>query len=260
MQKVNFTILLLLLLSACDNISINPKSQIRWAMVDNQKITNALTETVIKNNPYPKELGDENELKSDLSNTQKQISQLEDSAEKKCLNDISSNKKESKPKEGIPKTSSSEQGVVHINGHDVPLAAIPRGRSVSFEELAIEHYPKTNPIIYSSEYKDCVANIAQDPLIVDLRHQVEKIYEIQSKRRQHESEVRKKTDEYAKTIIAKYAETNKFQMIISNNYGDNAILYNADKVTLNVTDDVIGFLSKIDTNKEDVGNSNNAQK
>jgi Skp family chaperone for outer membrane proteins len=261
MQKVNFPILLLLLLSACDNISINAKGQIKWAMVDAQKITKALTENFIKNNPYPKELGDENELNSDLSHIQKQISQLEDSARQKCLNDISSNNKESKSKESIPKpSSSSEQGVIHINGHDVPMAAFPNGRSITFEELGVDKYPNTNPQIYSSGYKQCVANISKDSLIVDLRGQVEKIYETQTKRRRHEGDVRKKVEDYAKTIIAKYAEKNKFQMIISSNYGDNAILYNVDKVTLNVTDDVISFLSKINTNKEDVSNSNNAQK
>lgn len=122
-----------------------------------------------------------------------------------------------------------------------------KGRSVSFEELAIEHYPKTNPVIYSSEYKDCVAKISQDPLIVDLKHQVEKIYDTQSKNRHHEIEVRKKIDDYAKSIIGKYAEANSFQMIVSNNYGDNTILYNADKVTLNVTDDVLSFISKTNT-------------
>ena len=165
MQKVSFPILLILLLSACDNFSLNPKTQIKWAVVDKQKITEALTENFKKDNPYPKELGDENSLRSDRSNIQKQISKLEDDARQKCLHDISSNKKESKSKEAIPKTSSSEQGVVHINGHDVPVAAIPRGGLVSFEELGIEHYPKTNPIIYSSEYKACVSNIRKTLLL-----------------------------------------------------------------------------------------------
>ncbi|MEQ1545060.1 hypothetical protein [Methyloglobulus sp.] len=67
MQKVSFPILLLLLLSACDGISINSKSQIKWALVDKQKITNALKDDFLSKNPYPKELGDEKGLIEDIS-------------------------------------------------------------------------------------------------------------------------------------------------------------------------------------------------
>ncbi|MEQ1545480.1 hypothetical protein, partial [Methyloglobulus sp.] len=196
------------------------------------------------------------------SNNQKQISQIERDARQKCLNNISSGKAEKNQK-----TSSDQQNVIHINGHDVPVSAIPgvsrgsRPGTVSFSDsdiarLNIEQYPKTNPKLYSSEFNECLDNISKDPLILDLRTQIEKTYEIQNKRRQYESEARKKVEGQVKIILADYAEKNKFQMIINNEYGDNNILYNSDRITLNVTEDVINFV-KTNTYKMKAENSLN---
>lgn len=229
MSKFILTLILSISLTGCDLIS-NQKNKIKWATVDKNKIITALTESFKKNNPAPAELGNEEETSRETTKIQNQISQLESDAREKCFLKTSNEKNVIKPGEVIT--------------YEKPSEGIKTIRNLSNKPISLS-YIKNEP--YSKEDDKthaCLSDISKDPLITDLRIQVNKFYEARMARSRHETEIRKKVDEHASSIIAKYAEANNFQMIVSNNYGGENILYNADKVSLNVTDDVIAFISK----------------
>lgn len=248
-KKIALSIMPILILPACSDILTNHTNQLKWAVVDKEKILKALMDDYINHHPNPDGLGDESELIRNLSTIQKQISQLESEGRQKCLNDLSAHKKESKSTEQTAKSlASSSPDVLHINGHDVPRNAIPRG-PFYMEEIGVEKYPKTNPVIYTDEYKVCTSNASQDPLVAELNLRANKIHEAQEKRRKNDIDIRKKIEENIKTLIEKYAKTKNIELVVSH-YGDNNILYNADKVTLNVTEDVIDYMATMNPNEK----------
>lgn len=79
-------------------------------------------------------------------------------------------------------------------------------------------------------------------IIVDLEEKAKKLQGIRDARRKHDLDVSKKTDEAIDIAVAKYAEFNGYQLILTNR--SSSIAYNGDKVTIDVTDDVLDSLLK----------------
>lgn len=242
MSKITTTLLVSLVLIGCEQLQnhqanqANPKALMKWAMVDKNKIDKSLMELIKKNNPAPAELGNEEESYRDRAKIERQISEIEGDAEKKCVNantvsDKKNSYSENTSHAGIapraPSMSSSEGGF-NINGHYVPLSAINNSPRITNQD----------------NYRECLSNISKDPLIADLREQVNKLDKVRLERKRYEDEIRKKASEYTKLMLTKYAEANSFELIVGNNHGGDYVLYNADKVSLDVTDDVLDFISK----------------
>ena len=227
-MKTIFLILIPILLVSC-KYEANPKSQFKWAVVDKNKISNALADLFKKQNPYPPELADYESIASEERKTQNQIRQLKKEAEEKCMKDQKNLKKTEHSKN--ESLSGAEGQLEPYRMHE--LRAI--GLSSAFLKAGI---------VDQQKFADCISVIENDPLIADLKKNLDKIDEIQKTKSHFDSDIRKKTDEYIKNMIARYGETNNFQVIVSTNYGSDSILYNADKVTLNVTDDIVDFILK----------------
>lgn len=193
-------------------------------------------------NINPTELGNEEESSRETSKIQNQISQLESDGREKCFDTgINKEKKMIKPGEAITYTKPSEgiKTIRNLSDRAIPLSEVmgqPSGSS-------------------NNKIQKCIADISKDPLIADLRVQVNKLYQAQVAKHRHRAEAQKKVDEYVNSAIAKYAEANNFQMIVNNNYSSESILYNADKVSLNVTDDVLAFISKTQGSATNEANS-----
>jgi hypothetical protein len=251
MQELEMSkfILLLIISTAfvgCEQLSNKPKSQMKWAIVDKNKIDTALNEYMKKKNPAP-ELGNEEESYRERSKLQSQISELESNERKKCVSANTTSEMRAKPaRRGdvdtiIAPSANSGEGGFNINDHYVPYSAIK-----SFPRIANQE-----------SYGNCLSGIPKDPLIADLKGQLDKMDKANLERRRYDTEIRKKAAEYTIVLLAKYAEANHFELIVNNYSGGENILYNADKVLLNVTEDVLAFISK---NQESATNETNNNK
>lgn len=239
MSKITIFLLVVSVLIGCGQLQTNPespKSLMKWAMVDKNKLDKSVMEYIKKINPVPVELSNEEELRQSRSKIERQISEIESDASKKCVTANTENDKKTNSVEklnhsayvaGSPPIINREGGI-NINGHYVPLSAI-------------NTYPK---VINQDNYRECLSNISQDPLVADLREQANKLDKIRLERNRYEDETRKKAAEYTSDMLAKYADANRFELIVSNNHGNANILYNAEKISLDVTDDVLDFIAK----------------
>ncbi|NOS73987.1 MAG: hypothetical protein HOP36_05510 [Methyloglobulus sp.] len=230
MSKFILSLIISTAVVGCDQLANNQKNQMKWAVVDKNKIDNALNEYIKKKNPVPAELGNEEESYRERSKIQSHISELESNATQKCVSvNTTSDKKVQGETDTIHTAPSMKgSGGFNINGHYLPLSAI-------------SNFPK---VTNQENYHNCLSEISKDPLISDLQLQLNKLQKSTTERHRYDTEIRKKAAEYTHTILAKYAEANHFELMVSNNYGGENILYNADKVSLNVTDDVLAFISK----------------
>jgi hypothetical protein len=231
MTKYIFPLIFSIALMGCDQFQ-NNRQQLKWAIVDKNKVVNSTFETFKKNNPYPTELGNEDDSKLDMSQIQSQISQLETNAKQKCFDANSERQKKTSLK--MDKTdrviSTSKNAINFV----IPVSSL-------------ESLPKkgvTNSMAFDNEYHDCIANIAKDQVNIDLHARLNKLIEATGARYRHDIDNRKKAEEYVNTAIAKYAEVNHYKMLVNSNSGGDYILYSEDKVSLNVTDDVLDFISK----------------
>jgi hypothetical protein len=246
MSKFILLLIVSIALVGCEQLSNNHKNQMKWAIVDKNKIDTALNEYMKKKNPAPG-LGNEEESYRERSKIQSQISELENNERQKCVSANTTSEKKIKPeREGEVNTihapsAKSGEGGFNINGHYVPYSAI-------------SNFPR---VTNQKNYSDCLSGMSKDPLITDLKEQLNKFDKATSEIHRYNTEIKKKAAEYTSTLLAKYAEANHFELIVSNYSGGENILYNADKVSLNVTEDVLAFILK---NQESATNETNNNK
>ena len=247
MSKLIISLIVSIALVGCDQLPNNPKDQMKWAVVDKNKIDKFVIEFIKKNNPASAELDNEEESYRERSKIERQISEIEADATKTCVSANTSSDKKISPavSENLagtihPSPSMNSRGELNINGHYVPLSAI-------------SNFPR---VTNQDNYRNCLSNVSKDPLIADLQEQINKLDNLRLARNRYNEEIRKKTAEYTNTILTKYAEANHFELIVGNNSGGGYILYNANKVSLDVTDDVLAFISKIQESTTSVIDTN----
>jgi hypothetical protein len=242
MSKLILLLILSTALIGCEQLSNKSKSHMKWAVVDKNKIDSALNEYMKKKNPASGSGGEE--LYGEISKLQNQISELESNERKKCVSaNTTSEKKIKSAREGEINTinapsASSGEGGFNINGHYVPFSGI-------------QSFPR---ITNQESYGNCLSGISKDPLIADLKGQIEKINNNIKEKNKLDRKAKEEATEYTRNQLTKYGEANHFELILYSYSGDNHVLYNADKVWLDVTEDVLAFILK---NQESVTNGTN---
>jgi len=230
MPKKSLSTILFIFLTGCD-FDMPQLRTFKWAVVDKNKIQASVFEEFKKSNPYPPEINqDADENSRERSFTREQASDLENTAKLKC-------------RAAMLKDSSTKQPNIRSSlGMNAPIALAP---SIDWE---YEQKLKNSPV-----YQECLNNIKQDPLIADLKDKSRKIEEIFEARRKHDIEVRKIADKAIEVAVTQYAEKNKLDLIVTNQFynNDNNVLYNKNKVILDVTPDVVKNLKDSLTNKKD---------
>lgn len=93
----------------------------------------------------------------------------------------------------------------------------------------------------ANSFFECTAKIQNDPLITELQNKLRSIRDVGLARGKFDQETRKKFETFIKAATEKYAQQKDFQLIIANS--PENIVYSADKIYIQATDDLIGFIS-----------------
>lgn len=222
LKKISFA-LLLIAVSGCDNMDFARNhsgtekaapptaaaearnNSLKWAVINKSKVQATTHETLKKANPYPKEIDQDLEKASrERSLLQQQVYELDRTAQQKCITEAAKSATDQQPK--------------------------------LTNEMTAYGYRN------APAFRECLLNAQKDQLTADLKVKLKKFDELYTQRREHEEGLRKKAEEAIALAIPKYAEQNGYQLIISNQSND--LVYNHDKLVLDVTDDVIDYILK----------------
>lgn len=217
MVKVVLIALLASSICAC-KYKIVEENPFTWATADRQKILSLATEYQKKISETDAQPG--SDLYRDRSNTQMQISQLEQAAKKKCA-------------ELYSRADVSQQKTSTLRSRY-------RGGELEMPRAHVSFPPFQDPSLSDNlEYQRCISEINNDQLIADLKQRLRKHEEASDAKRKLEEEMRKKSSDLTDQIISNYAKNNHFDVIVSNSPG--ALLFNQDKGSLDVTNDLVRF-------------------
>lgn len=221
---------------------LEQKHPFKWAVIDKSKITySAIYETFQKNNPYPKELGSQEESRRDVELAQKQISQIESDEREKCIN---SNKFDEKK---VPSKKVDTDTIVLPSGDQLYMTSSNGKITIMTNRSTLVGEPPE--LANNQAYQGCILKIQKDPLISDLEEKISKLHDLNLARSRHDEETRKKFNTFIDKTIQRYAEENNYSIIIDS---QREIIYSADKVWLTVTDDLIDYISKSQANTKTV--------
>lgn len=179
-------------------------SLLKWAVINRSKVISTINENFKKNNPYPKEIDQDFEQ----TNSDRYL----------LVQQVSELERTAKQK-CVSDTANN--------------AANQQSKAMA--DMSAYGYGNT------PAFRECLLNIQKDPLTANLKEKLKKIENLYAQRREYEKQLRKKTDELIALAIPKYAEQNGYQLIINQS---NDLVYNHDKLVLDVTDDVIDYILK----------------
>ncbi len=217
--------LLLLGLSGCDLPFEHKPEQVKWAMVDKGKLHTTYFEAFKRSVPYPPELNISDETSQMVDLTKKQISQLEQDARENCRKSVEGNANT------IPNRSNENETVILPSGEKIIR---PKRRQYTSET-------SRPSAAAANSFFECTAKIQNDPLITELQNKLRSIRDVGLARGKFDQETRKKFETFIKAATEKYAQKKDFQLIIANS--PENIVYSADKIYIQATDDLIGFIS-----------------
>jgi hypothetical protein len=160
------------------------------------------------------------------------VSDLEWAAKQNCVVESSKNDRSPHPK--IPPRPASQKRYEDISNQ------VFSSSDGSFEVVS-DYRLRENP-----EYMACINKIAEDPLINDLKKKLEDFHDMDILQRGHETKLRKQADNALVSALESYSKQHGYQLIISDS--SQNIIYNQGKVVLDVTDDVLDYISKNPTN------------
>lgn len=225
MWKKSITLLILIGQTGCDIEWKQKPEKVKWAMVDTGKLRTTFYDTFKKTVPYPPELLTSDEISRMQELTKKQISQLEQDGRENCRKNVDGSAK------SLPNRTDENETIIMPSGEK-----IIRPKRHQYPSEAVRPTASASNAFY-----ECIANIQKDPLITELQNKLRSVYEANIARGKFDQETRKKFDDFLKTAVDKYAQSKDFQLILNNN--PENILYSADKIYIQATDDVIAFIS-----------------
>ncbi|GFM85612.1 hypothetical protein PSCICO_10110 [Pseudomonas cichorii] len=202
--KTLAVLLLCLPLSAC-RFEFGSQPPLPWAQVKKSVIVSALSERIRQANPYPSELGDPLQQRTDQEQLRRQISDLRQSALSRCIASQTP-AGTSKPSTGAIQGLSSYEQIMIANGSS-PTAA-----------------------------QRCSRVAEGDQLVSDLRVRLAGMEAVEEKRRQFDINIRKKIEQAADDAIENYARSQKYELVVGS---DSSIVFNEKKVVLDITEAVI---------------------
>lgn len=208
---LGITVLLISSGSYAENKTESIEKSFNWVVVDKNDLQRLIYERLKKETSYPSEINmDEQRLEERRSETQTNISNLENQGRKNCNDKL------------LPKdaTQSLPQEVIDYESRGLGLITDP-------------DWDKHYKIRSSKEYRDCLSKIAEQPEYKSLKEKQKDAETLIRKRRDFDESTRKNSEKVLEAIIAEYSQQNNIQLIIQSRY--DAIVYNRDLVVLDVT-------------------------
>ena len=219
-------IIVIVLLSqvACDYRGPTQNDKIKWAVIDTGRVFSSYFETYKTNHPYPPELTTHEDISHRTELLRTQISQRERELRETCDKFRNPN---------TPAETSTERDTI----------ILPSGDSIIIPKPGSRPTHRPNPSDPSSkEYFECMTNTKYDASLAELQEKMRKLNDSNREIVKFDQDTRKKFDVFIKDTIRQYAEKHGHQVILNNH--PDSILYAADKIYLNATDDFLDFLAK----------------
>ncbi len=212
-------------LSACD-YQLSQAREFKWASIDKSKIQASILQDLKIRSPYPAEIVDTEESVRERKLAAQQASKLELEARQKCVEMMPPDKKGAQQQKDSALTDQASMfmGTIHSPGQ--PRMDMRR----DFE------------LRNNKQYQACISEIANDPLIKDLRGKGKVFEDKQKARRTHDEKLRTKANELVDLSIAEYGKEHNFEIIVTNS--PNSVAYNGSKLVLDVTADVLANLEQ----------------
>ncbi|ASF44692.1 OmpH family outer membrane protein [Methylovulum psychrotolerans] len=213
--------LLFILLAGCDALQSSPPApapaEIKWVVADKYTLTQAVTAALTRADPAI-ELGKKQykEMSNERQFLNKQIEHLELDLRLQCYEAWDKVHKQGPAKSGQPPSK--------------PPTRLD--------------YSPSNPIDYDDpDYRACLRKITTDPLLNDLQSKQHTYYfEQEREYSQREQTLRQNTESTLTQLLDTYAQAHGYQLIIES--GERNVLFNRNKIVLNVTADLLDFIGK----------------
>ncbi len=185
-----------------------------WAIVDTRLIEEQLLIIAKKQNPYPKEISmDVNLLRADSNQISKQLNSLRRTAQNMC--------------------SSKEMSIEQSKNHELKL---PVSKEILSRTTISPSMGASDSFIGTISMNECINNINSDPLISDLKANLDKLKNISKLQSKHDSTVRKTARTYSLIMISEYSR-GKFEIVIKSDRKN--ILYNNSGLSIDITEAII---------------------
>ena len=216
-QSVSYRIFFLVFLSAllvgCDleNLLHSP---LKWAVVDESKITAALTQIAYQQNPLPEATKSEQTLTLERRNLQRKISNLTTQVKELCM--AGAEKKEALTKKKTSDTITIAQSA------PVPLRFL-RGRSIADAE--------------------CNSVVAEDPLINDLIKKREEIDHYSKLKSDRNRKIQAAVKASVRQMVRQRLER-EFDLVLTKR--KDIVLHNHSETIVDVTDKMLAYIATSD--------------
>ncbi|MBT9100111.1 hypothetical protein KFZ76_20620 [Methylovulum psychrotolerans] len=234
-KRLPASLCLLALLSACDALQAPPPPTpapaaqafisapaIKWAVVDKRKLTEAVSLALSKADP---EIEAANSRYQEQTKERKlivdQISEIGRAMRDKCP-DAQGNK----GGKNLPSKPA-----------DIPYQEFGSSRIYSGADLLEWQKTHNNPA-----YLECVKKIKEDPLLIDLQTRLETFGNLEREKSQNERQLRELTESTLTKLVGTYGQHHGYQLIINDR--DQSIVHNQSKVVLDITADLLDFISQ----------------